>query len=78
MQQEAPPNKVLGVWGLSSRSREEDVRDMFTKVIEVEQVSLITDRRVSLVLPSPLVYISLIYNPYYMQTGESKCYAFIN
>jgi RNA recognition motif-containing protein len=47
MQQEAPPNKVLGVWGLSSRSREEDVRDMFTKLIELEQVSLITDRRVS-------------------------------
>lgn len=47
LQQEAPPNKVLGVWGLSSRSREEDVRDMFTKLIELEHVSLITDRRVS-------------------------------
>ncbi len=38
---------MLGVWGLSSRSREEDVREMFVKVIEIEQVSLITDRRVS-------------------------------
>eukprot|EP01133_Synstelium_polycarpum_P015747 gene15747-18710_t len=41
----APPGKVLGVFGLSPRTNRFDLQDEFSKFGEIDQVSLIMDRR---------------------------------
>lgn len=49
--QQAPnvaPNNVLGVFGLSVRTRERDLEDEFGKFGDVEKVVIVYDQRVSL------------------------------
>lgn len=44
-QEAAPPSKVLGMFGMSRHTREADMRDIFGKFGELEDVLLIRDRR---------------------------------
>lgn len=43
----AEPNPVLGVFGLSVRTRERDLEDEFSKYGDVEKVVIVYDQRVS-------------------------------
>nr|XP_019010890.1 uncharacterized protein I206_04193 [Kwoniella pini CBS 10737]OCF49671.1 hypothetical protein I206_04193 [Kwoniella pini CBS 10737] len=43
--QEADPNNVLGVFGLSIRTRERDLEDEFTRYGDVEKVVIVYDQR---------------------------------
>jgi transformer-2 protein len=42
------PNNVLGVFGLSIRTRERDLEDEFMRYGDVEKVTIVYDQRVSL------------------------------
>lgn len=44
----AEPNNVLGVFGLSIRTRERDLEDEFARFGDVEKVVIVYDQRVSL------------------------------
>lgn len=46
-QVKAEPNKVLGVFGLSIRTRERDLEDEFMRYGDVEKVVIVYDQRVS-------------------------------
>lgn len=46
-----PPNNVLGVFGLSVRTRERDLEDEFGKFGDVERVVIVYDQRVSRTRP---------------------------
>ena len=43
----AEPNPVLGVFGLSIRTREQDLEDEFGRYGDVEKVVIVYDQRVS-------------------------------
>jgi transformer-2 protein len=45
------PNNVLGVFGLSVRTRERDLEDEFGRYGEVEKAIIVYDQRVSFLLP---------------------------
>lgn len=45
-------NPVLGVFGLSIRTRERDLEDEFARFGDVEKVVIVYDQRVSSCLPS--------------------------
>jgi len=47
----AQPNNVLGVFGLSVRTRERDLEDEFGKFGDVERVVIVYDQRVSRTRP---------------------------
>lgn len=44
-------NPVLGVFGLSIRTRERDLEDEFSRFGDVEKVVIVYDQRVSVALP---------------------------
>jgi len=44
-QTSAPPGKVLGIFGLSGETRESDLRDEFTRFGDLEECTLIIDKR---------------------------------
>merc|ERR1711934_132566 len=44
-QVDAPPNRIIGIFGLSGDTRESDLRDTFTKFGPLEDVKLIIDKR---------------------------------
>jgi RNA recognition motif-containing protein len=44
------PNNVLGVFGLSIRTRERDLEDEFSRYGDVEKVVIVYDQRVSTVM----------------------------
>jgi RNA recognition motif-containing protein len=54
-----PPSKILGLFGLSPITREEDLRNELGRYGKVEKVVLITDRRVRLWKPIPIITITI-------------------
>jgi len=44
-QTSAPPGKVLGIFGLSGETKEADLRDEFSRFGELEECTLIIDKR---------------------------------
>jgi transformer-2 protein len=43
---QAEPNKVLGVFGISTRTVEKDLEEAFSEVAKVEKVVIVYDARV--------------------------------
>lgn len=68
--QAVEPTRVLGVFGLSIRTRERDLEDEFGKWGDVEKVIIVYDQRVS-----PLLFTSM--PCLFIQTDRSRGFGFI-